>query len=34
MRIKPEELAAIELGPDGIAVTLKPASWNVIRLAR
>jgi alpha-L-arabinofuranosidase len=32
MRIKPEELRAIELGPDGIEVTLKPASWNVIRL--
>jgi alpha-L-arabinofuranosidase len=32
MRIKPEELGAIELGPDGIEVTLKPASWNVIRL--
>jgi len=34
MRVKPEELEAIALGPDGIEVTLKPASWNVIRLER
>jgi alpha-N-arabinofuranosidase len=32
MRIKPEGLKTIEPGPKGIAVTLKPASWNVIRL--
>jgi alpha-N-arabinofuranosidase len=32
MRVKPEELTTIELGAKGIEVTLKPASWNVIRL--
>ena len=32
MRVKPEELKTVELGPKGIEVTLKPASWNVIRL--
>jgi len=34
MRVKPEELAAIELRPGCMEVTLKPASWNVIRLER
>jgi alpha-N-arabinofuranosidase len=32
MRVKPEELTTVELGAKGIEVTLKPASWNVIRL--
>jgi alpha-L-arabinofuranosidase len=32
MRVKPEPLDKVEPGSKGIVVTLKPASWNVIRL--
>ena len=32
MRVKPERLDHVEVGADGLAMTLLPASWNVIRL--
>ncbi len=32
LRVKPQPLDAIKIGPDGIEATLKPASWTVIRL--
>lgn len=33
-RVAPTALKDVELGADGIQVSLAPASWNVIRLAR
>jgi alpha-N-arabinofuranosidase len=32
MRVKPERLDHVEVGADGLSMTLLPASWNVIRL--
>ena len=32
LRVKPQPLDAIKIGPDGIEATLKPASWTVIRI--
>ena len=32
MRVRPERLDHVEVGADGLAMTLLPASWNVIRL--
>ena len=32
MRVKPERLDHVEVGAGSLAMTLLPASWNVIRL--